>query len=194
MTWLVIMKLYLVKIALRGISPMVWRRLRIPGTVSLATLHKIIQLVFNWDNEYLHQFHIYGKDYGIWYDGGPGFDDDAHKVYLDDFKFDSGDKFTYEYNFFEHNIHDIRIEKIIESTNKAKNQVFCISGAGMPGITSSDITDLKVKLITAIAKIPTIKPSGEQQFINHLRKLIEQLHAIEFNRKIINLSLSIIRV
>lgn len=46
---------------------MIWRRLQIPGCISLAELHQIIQIIFGWDNDYLHRFHIYGKDYGIAY-------------------------------------------------------------------------------------------------------------------------------
>ena len=88
------MKMYFVKIALRGVSPMVWRRLRIPGNTSLAQLHNIIQIAYNWDDEYLHQFHIYGKDYGLSYAGGILFSDDARQVFLKDFEFDAGDKFT----------------------------------------------------------------------------------------------------
>ena len=50
----------------------------------------------------LHQFHIYGKDYGLYYAGGILFSDDARQVFLNDFDFDVSDKFTYEYNFFEY--------------------------------------------------------------------------------------------
>ena len=39
------MKLYFIKVALRGVSPMVWRRLRIPGTASLAMLHNCLQII-----------------------------------------------------------------------------------------------------------------------------------------------------
>ncbi|MCQ1912428.1 plasmid pRiA4b ORF-3 family protein [Escherichia coli] len=35
---------------------------------------------------------------------------------IDDFEFDVGDRFTYEYNFFEHWIHDIRVKAIYENT------------------------------------------------------------------------------
>ncbi|MDV5373166.1 hypothetical protein QM092_24800 [Enterobacter hormaechei] len=31
---------------------------------------------------------------------------------IDDFAFDAGDRFTYEYNFFEHWLHDVRVEAI----------------------------------------------------------------------------------
>ena len=79
------MKIYFVKTTLRGVSPMIWRRLKIPGNTSLAQLHHIIQIVNNWDDEYLHQFHIYGKDYAAsdraWMTNFHG----ANVVTLDDF-------------------------------------------------------------------------------------------------------------
>ena len=96
------MKTYLIKLAIRGISPMITRRLKVSEGISLANLHHAIQIVYQWDNDYLHQFHIHGKDFGISYIGGIIFSDNPHKVYLNDFGFDIGDKFTYEYNFFEH--------------------------------------------------------------------------------------------
>ncbi len=81
---------------------MVWRRLRIAADTSLAALHFIFQIVQGWGDDHLHQFHIYGKDYGISYEGGIGFVDNPFRVVIDDFAFDAGDRFTYEYNFFEH--------------------------------------------------------------------------------------------
>ncbi|EDY9238424.1 plasmid pRiA4b ORF-3 family protein, partial [Salmonella enterica subsp. enterica] len=36
------MKVYIIKIAVRGVSPMVWRRLRIAADTSLTALHFII--------------------------------------------------------------------------------------------------------------------------------------------------------
>ncbi|MDV5570767.1 hypothetical protein QM058_28515 [Klebsiella pneumoniae] len=47
---------------------MVWRRLRIAADTSLAALHFIFQIVQGWGDDHLHQFHIYGKDYGISYE------------------------------------------------------------------------------------------------------------------------------
>ncbi|EAM8933534.1 plasmid pRiA4b ORF-3 family protein [Salmonella enterica] len=40
---------------------------------------------------------------------------------MGDFAFDGGDRFTYEYNFFEHWLHDVRVEAIHkDSTLKSK--------------------------------------------------------------------------
>jgi hypothetical protein len=63
------MKVCVIKITVRRVSPMVWRRLRIAADTPLATLHFIFQILQGWGDGYLHQFHIYGKDYGI-SDGG----------------------------------------------------------------------------------------------------------------------------
>ena len=133
------MKSYLIKLALKNVTPMVWRRIWISGTTSLAELHNIIQLSFGLDNEHLHLFHIYGKDYGISYLGGMSFDDNPNKVFFDDFRFDVKDKFYYEYNFFVHCIVDIRIEKI-EDTEE-QGLLYCAKGNGMPGIIENEVLD-----------------------------------------------------
>ncbi|MCT8344137.1 plasmid pRiA4b ORF-3 family protein [Photorhabdus kleinii] len=125
------MKMYTIKLAVRGVSPMVWRRLRIATDTSLAALHYIIQIVQGWDDDHLHQFHIYGKDYGISYEGGIAFPDNPYKVVIDDFAFDVGDRFAYQFNLFDNWLHDIRIETIHD--NSDLKTPFCLSGHGMPG-------------------------------------------------------------
>lgn len=81
---------------------MVWRRLRIAADTSLVALgglHFIFQIVQGWGDDYLNQFHICGKDYAISYDCGISFPDNPFRTVIDDFSFDVGDRFTYEYNF-----------------------------------------------------------------------------------------------
>ena len=85
---------YSIKIALRGVSPMIWRRLRVHGPTSLADLHYIIQIAMGWDDDYFHHLHIHGIDYGISRAGGGTFRHDANKVFIDDFTCDVGDRFT----------------------------------------------------------------------------------------------------
>ncbi|EBU1141638.1 plasmid pRiA4b ORF-3 family protein [Salmonella enterica] len=50
------MKIYVIKIAVHGVSPMVRRRIRIAADTSLAALHFIIQIVQDWGDDYFHQF------------------------------------------------------------------------------------------------------------------------------------------
>lgn len=172
------MKIYTIKIALRRVSPMVWRRLQIPGNTSLADLHQIIQIVNGWENEYLHQFHIYGKDYGIAYEGGVMFSDNAYTIYMDFFEFDLGDKFTYEYNFFEHWLVDIRIEKIEESASQLS--IYCLKGNGMPGSNKSDEIEHTLNLLKAISNADSSTTVGD------IRPLVEALNAVKFNRRYTN--------
>ena len=71
------MCVYQFKVRLFEISPMIWRRLLVPGSTDIAEL----------------------QEYGISYVGGIGFSDNPRKVWLKDFDFRVGDKFHYEYDF-----------------------------------------------------------------------------------------------
>ncbi|MDB6374561.1 IS1096 element passenger TnpR family protein [Photorhabdus bodei] len=44
------MSVYKVKVAIRDISPMIWRRFRIHYDMSLGALHFLLQFAFGWDN------------------------------------------------------------------------------------------------------------------------------------------------
>lgn len=60
------------KSVVRCISHMVWRRLRIVADTSITALHFIFLSVQGRGDDNLHQFHIYGGDYGISREGGIG--------------------------------------------------------------------------------------------------------------------------
>ena len=92
--------IYQLRVVLEGISPLIWRRLLVPDDYSIADLHFILQIAFDWDDWNLHRFFIYAKDYGIYHSGGMSFSDDSDQVKLADFKFRKGEKFLYEYDFF----------------------------------------------------------------------------------------------
>jgi hypothetical protein len=177
------MKFYFIKIALRGVSPMIWRRLCVPGVAWLAMLHHCIQIINGWDDYYLNQFRIFGKNYGVYHEGGISFNDNAHIVYIDDFEFDVGDKFTYEYNFFEHHLHDIRIENIKNLSNKS-HTIFCISGSGMPGATKQDEMHVKFSLLKKI-----VKKKGELSYADILN-FQEKIKRVKFLKKYINKDLA----
>ncbi len=118
---------YQFKVALRGISPLIWRRLLVRADTSLADLHHIFQLVMGWTNSYLHRFLIHGKEYGIAYDGGPGFEDDPRQIRLRAFQFRLRERFLYEYDFGDTWQHDIRVEQIVAADPKRTYPV-CIGG------------------------------------------------------------------
>jgi hypothetical protein len=103
---------YQLRVVLRGVSPLVWRRLLVRAGSSVAELHEVLQVAFGWDGDYLHRFVIHGCEYGISYAGSEGFRDDARVVPLARFGFRVGERFTYEYDFFAAWVHDIRVEAI----------------------------------------------------------------------------------
>jgi hypothetical protein len=112
---------------LRGISPLIWRRLLVRADTSIAELHHILQLVMGWTNSHLHRFVIHGKEYGIAYDGGLGFDDDPRQIRLRDFQFRQRERFVYEYDFGDNWQHDVRIEQILTAEGNRTYPV-CIGG------------------------------------------------------------------
>ena len=58
------------RIALRGLSPPVWRRVLVPEHLTLGQLHhvvqvvQVVQVVMGWADEHLHTFSIRGRRYG----------------------------------------------------------------------------------------------------------------------------------
>jgi hypothetical protein len=104
--------LYQLRVVLHGISPLIWRRLLVPATATIAELHTILQTAFGWCDEHLHRLVIHGTEYGIAYAGGPGFRDDARTVRLDELGLRLGERFTYEYNFTAGWRVDLRVEQI----------------------------------------------------------------------------------
>lgn len=121
-------QIYQLRLRIKGVSPMIWRRLLIRSDSSIADLHFCIQIAFGWSDTYLNQFIIYGKPYGVYHDGGVSFSDNPRKVYLQDFHFRNKEKFIYEYNFFDHWEHEIRLEQQLPIDSK-KIYPCCTGGA-----------------------------------------------------------------
>lgn len=123
-------EIYQLRIALRGISPMVWRRVLVGSDTTIAELHATLQIVFGWNDEYLNCFHIHGKDYGCAHVGGMIFEDDPNTVHLADFRLCSGERFSYAYDFIADWICDIRLEAALDRDPKRHYPV-CIGGKGI---------------------------------------------------------------
>lgn len=119
--------IYQLKIFILGISPMIWRRIKVRSDNTIADLHYIIQIAMGWTDSHLHRFIIHGKDYGIAQIGGISFSDDPRKVKLADLGWRVKERFLYEYDFGDYWQHQIRVEKIL--TSKSNNlEPVCISG------------------------------------------------------------------
>lgn len=96
---------YQCRIWLRDLSPLIWRRLLIRGDTTLATLHRILQCAFAWEDEYLYAFRIYGRDYGTGADAA-----NASTIQFGALKPRCKDRLRYTYNFYANWVHEIRVE------------------------------------------------------------------------------------
>ena len=100
------LSIYQLRIVLRGISPLIWRRVLVPSNTTLAHLHTILQILFAWSDEHLHSFHIHGKEYGS--SGAQ-----SHDVRLYGLHLHCGERFRYVYDFGAYWECDIRLEALL---------------------------------------------------------------------------------
>ena len=112
---------------LRSISPLIWRRLLVRGDTSVARLHQFLQVAFGWQDMHLHRFEIRGREYGVNQEGGVAFDTDAHKALIGQLELRRLERFTYEYDFGDGWMHDLRIEATLPLDPKRVYPV-CIAG------------------------------------------------------------------
>jgi hypothetical protein len=121
--------IYQIKVTLNGIRPPIWRRLLVPGNVTLEKLHYIIQVAMGWTNSHLHQF-IVGESY--FGEPHPDYDDyiqmnDERRFRLKRITENEGFEFCYEYDFGDSWKHTLLVEKIIDSEPEKQYPV-CIEG------------------------------------------------------------------
>ena len=55
---------YQLRVVVRGVSPLIWRRLLLPTDTTIAGLHAVLQIAFGWTGTHLHRSVIQGREYG----------------------------------------------------------------------------------------------------------------------------------
>ena len=110
--------IYQLRITLQWIDPPIWRRILVPGDITLAKLHHVIQTVMGWENLHLHQFRLGEEIYGGPELTGDDFYDppvkDESKATLNQVAPVKGNSFFYEYDFGDSWIHEVVVEIIID--------------------------------------------------------------------------------
>ncbi len=119
--------IYQVKVTLRDSKPPIWRRLLIPGSVTLYRLHHILQVAMGWSDSHLHHFIIAGKYYST-----PSPDDwqpvkDERRYSLNQIAPSEKNRFTYEYDFGDSWEHQILVEKI-QAPEAGVQYPLCVKG------------------------------------------------------------------
>ena len=101
------------RVVLRGVSPLIWRRILVRADSTIADLHSTLQTAFGWSDDHLHRFVIHGREYGISYICGVSFRDDPHEITLGSLGLRQGERFSYEYDLSSGWIHDVGVEAIL---------------------------------------------------------------------------------
>jgi hypothetical protein len=114
------------RIRLEGVSPAVWRRLLVPGSVRLARLHDMFQAAMGWTNSHLHSFTIGGERYGMHFDEYPDDEIDEKDVTVLQALREQR-RFTYEYDFGDSWEHEVVVEDLARTPHGLKHAV-CLDG------------------------------------------------------------------
>ncbi|GEP35170.1 hypothetical protein NSZ01_29380 [Nocardioides szechwanensis] len=108
-----------VRLDLHGAKPPVWRRLELPGDLTLPRLHDVIQAAMGWTNSHLHRFRT-GSDHRSPFfvtsfdleEGDEGTLEDD--VRLDQLVAEKGDELWYDYDFGDGWDHKLVIEEVLD--------------------------------------------------------------------------------
>lgn len=124
------------RIALRDLTPPIWRTVLVPNGARLSHLHYIIQSAFGWDGGHLHEFQAGGRN-GTTYSSGdfeasPYTDKNVEErtVALSDVFKRKGSKLEYTYDFGDNWRHLITLENILPLKD-AGAVPRCLDGARM---------------------------------------------------------------
>ena len=122
--------IYQLKITLRFIRPPVWRRVQVPSGITLAKLHRIIQVAMGWYDSHLHQFIVGRTYYGV-----PSLDEfselelkNERKALLSQVLSKPKQKMVYEYDFGDGWEHSLVLERVLEPEPGVRYPR-CIGGA-----------------------------------------------------------------
>jgi hypothetical protein len=106
------------RIELKRVEPLVWRRIVVPENITLPKLHVALQWAMGWTNSHLHEYEIARQRYGIidpdWPDDEPLIDE--RRVRLKPLLESGLRRFNYLYDFGDHWEHVITVEDLIMPT------------------------------------------------------------------------------
>lgn len=124
---------YEMKVTIRDTHPPVWRKLQIPEGITFHELNAIIQLAFDWCGYHAYNFEVGSTPHerGMFIelsefdDGWRGYETKNSKKEKIDKYFKEYKRLKYTYDFGDDWIHDIIIEKIVETDIKLTRPI-CI--------------------------------------------------------------------
>jgi len=126
-------QLFLFKVSLDGVRPLIWRRIVVPCDIPLEMFHELLQIMMGWTNSHLHMFVAAdGTSYRLVTDGDfVGLQDDEADEdgsTLDMLVSETVDRFQYIYDLGDNWIHTVKLERTLPFYT-APNAPICLGGA-----------------------------------------------------------------
>lgn len=127
---------YQLKLKLKDSNPVIWRRIRVSGTMSLTDLHVALQVAMGWEDEEVFEFEANGVIYSCDEEFvDENHDNPAQKVLLtddvtvDDMQLKEKQHFIYIYDFDCDWEHEMIVEQVLQ--NDIEFEIpHCLSGEG----------------------------------------------------------------
>jgi hypothetical protein len=119
-----------IKVQIIGIEPEIWRRVIVPGTLTLRELHAVLQGAMGWQDYHLHMFEIDGKRFEVPENDKFGPEDgyaDERKQTLAKI-LTKGMEFLYVYDFGDNWKHLVTVEDIAAPASARQFLPRCIAG------------------------------------------------------------------
>jgi hypothetical protein len=121
--------IFQLRIALLAIEPPIWRRIQVPGTMTLPRVHRVFQVVMGWTDSHLHEFVVRGQRYGqMSRDGGPYHVIPERSIPLYEVIHLALARFEYRYDLGDGWQHEVQIEQELEREPGA-HYPRCLDGA-----------------------------------------------------------------
>ena len=124
-------RIWQLKVTLTDTRPPIWRRIQVPGSITLYKLHQLIQIIMPWQSYHLYEFQVGEQLYG---DPDPVEDDfyerhvkSARRIKLSQVLPEPDAKLTYVYDFGDNWEHSVVVEKIL-SPEPGVHYPICLKG------------------------------------------------------------------
>ena len=141
---------YQLKLAIPFSDPLIWRRIQVPGQLTLADMHQVIQICMGWQDTDTHQF-LVGK---IFYQPGFGIEDFKRKPEYDEATFElhqleEGMQFLFSYLYDGGDGWELQIavEEILAAGTFKSFPVLLDGANGSPPEEAGDIHQYQALLV-----------------------------------------------
>ncbi len=109
-----------VRLDLQGAKPPVWRRLELPGDMTLPRVHDVIQAAMGWTDSHLHRFTTSSDPRASYFLTQFDLDEGDEGILEDDVRLDQvvaakDDRLFYEYDFGDGWHHVLKVEEVLDT-------------------------------------------------------------------------------